>query len=68
MHDEAQPKLVGHGTDPAGVGGDIDFATVTGNLVYLGNDHGTGAAFVPHTMAPESPLPRWSRSTRTTET
>jgi hypothetical protein len=56
--DENAPKLVGHGTDPNGTGGDFDFATVLGNLVYLGNDHGTGAALVPHTMAPDSTAPQ----------
>jgi hypothetical protein len=55
--DENAPKLVGHGTDPNGVGGDFDFATVLGNLVYLGNDHGTGAALVPHSMAPDTVAP-----------
>ena len=58
MHDESAPKLVGHGTDPAGVGGDFDFATILGNLVYLGNDHGTGAALVPHSMAPDTVPPQ----------
>src|SRR5882724_5863257 len=56
--DESAPKLVGHGTDPNGIGGDFDFATVLGNLVYLGNDHGTGAALVPHSMAPDSVAPQ----------
>jgi Bacterial Ig-like domain len=55
--DENAPKLVGHGTDPNGTGGDFDFATVLGNLVYLGNDHGTGAALVPHSMAPDTTAP-----------
>jgi len=57
MHDEAAPQLVGHGTDPAGVGGDFDFATIMGNLVYLGNDHGTGAALIPHATAPDTIAP-----------
>jgi hypothetical protein len=50
--------LVGNGTDPNGPGGDFDFATTLGNLVFLGNDHGTGSALIPHqgamdTIAPE---------------
>jgi hypothetical protein len=54
---EGSITQVGHGTDPAGVGGDFDFATIMGNLVYLGNDHGTGAALIPHQMAPDSVAP-----------
>lgn len=57
LHDMASVTQVGHGTDPQGVGGDFDFATIIGNLVYLGNDHGTGAALIPHTMAPDSTAP-----------
>ncbi|MEO5769716.1 MAG: Ig-like domain-containing protein, partial [Polyangia bacterium] len=57
VHNDAKPMLVGHGTDPAGVGGDFDFATIVGNLVYLGNDHGTGAALVPHQMGPDNTAP-----------
>lgn len=56
--DEANIKEVGHGTDPAAVNGDFDFATPIGNLVYLGNDHGSGAALIPHTMAPDSTPPK----------
>lgn len=37
---------------------DTDFATVMGNLVYLGNDHGTGAAFFAHQMAPDTTPPK----------
>jgi hypothetical protein len=57
VRDEANIVQVGHGTDPNGIGGDFDFATVLGNLVYLGNDHGTGAALIPHTMAPDTTPP-----------
>lgn len=39
-------------------GADTDFATVLGNLVYLGNDHGSGAAFFVHDMAPDSKPPK----------
>lgn len=55
--DENAPKLVGQGTDPEAHGGDFDFATVLGNLVYLGNDHGSGAALVPHSMSPDEVAP-----------
>jgi hypothetical protein len=58
VRDEANIKQVGHGTDPNGVGGDFDFATILGNLVYLGNDHGTGAALIPHQMAPDTTPPK----------
>jgi hypothetical protein len=58
VRDEANIKQVGHGTDPAGVGGDFDFATILANLVYLGNDHGTGAALIPHSMAPDTTPPK----------
>jgi hypothetical protein len=57
VQDEANITQVGHGTDPNGVGGDFDFATILGNLVYLGNDHGTGAALIPHQMAPDTTAP-----------
>jgi hypothetical protein len=57
LHNMASVTQVGHGTDPQGVGGDFDFATIVGNLVYLGNDHGSGAALIPHTMAPDSTAP-----------
>lgn len=39
-------------------GADSDFATVLGNLVYLGNDHGSGAALFAHDMAPDSTPPK----------
>ena len=68
LDDEATPKLVGHGTIPTGVGGDFDFATVIGNLVYLGNDHGSGAALCPTPWRPIRPHPKWPRSIPTTET
>jgi hypothetical protein len=53
-------KEVGNGK-PMGAeaaGGDFDFATVIGNLVYLGNDHGTGASFIPHQMEPDKTPPQ----------
>jgi Bacterial Ig-like domain len=58
VRNEAAIVQVGHGTDPAGVGGDFDFATILGNLVYLGNDHGSGAALIPHQMAPDTTAPQ----------
>jgi Bacterial Ig-like domain/LVIVD repeat len=58
VRDEANITQVGHGTDPGTDGGDFDFATTLGNLVYLGNDHGSGAALIPHTMAPDSTPPK----------
>jgi hypothetical protein len=57
LTNEANITQVGHGTDPNGVGGDFDFATIFGNLVYLGNDHGSGAALIPHQMAPDTTAP-----------
>ncbi|HVJ21415.1 MAG TPA: Ig-like domain-containing protein [Polyangiaceae bacterium] len=40
-------------------GADSDFATVLGNIVYLGNDHGSGAAFFAHDMAPDATPPEF---------
>ena len=48
---------VSTGTDPNGPGGDFDFATVMGNLVFLGNDHGSGSALVPHQMGMDTVAP-----------
>ena len=48
----------GHGDIPNEATADTDFCTVMGNLVYLGNDHGTGAAFMPHTMTPDTTPPK----------
>ncbi len=58
VRDEAKITQVGHGTDPDATGGDFDFATALGNLVYLGNDHGSGAALIPHQMAPDTTPPK----------
>ena len=59
VHNMASPVMVGNGQDLVGkaAGGDFDFATVLGNVVYLGNDHGTGAALIPHQMAPDTVAP-----------
>ncbi len=53
--DTSNDKLtfVGNGTDPNGPGGDFDFATLMGNLVFLGNDHGSGSALIPHQSGPD---------------
>jgi hypothetical protein len=55
--DEANIKQVALADIPVD-GADTDFATVLGNLVYLGNDHGSGAAFFAHSMAPDSTPPK----------
>jgi hypothetical protein len=44
------------GGDTTGAG-DFDFATVVGNMVYLGNDHGTGASLIPHQMEKDTTPP-----------
>lgn len=36
---------------------DHDFATVLGNLVFMGNDHGSGSAIVPHQIEPDDVAP-----------
>lgn len=56
--DDANINEAGHGTDPEAEGGDFDFATPLGNLVYLGNDHGSGAALIPHSMAADTVPPK----------
>lgn len=43
-------------------GADSDFATVLGNLVYLGNDHGSGAALFAHTMETDSTPPKFLKA------
>jgi Bacterial Ig-like domain len=64
VHDaanEANPTMVGHGdlTDPAA---DTDFSSVFGNLLYIGNDHGSGAGLVPHDTRPDTFPPRLIRT------
>ena len=54
-----------HEVDQADIpvdGADTDFATVLGNLVYLGNDHGSGAAFFAHDMAPDTAPPKFLKA------
>jgi hypothetical protein len=54
-------KEVGNGKPSSAsgeAGGDFDFATVLGNLVYLGNDHGSGASLIPHQMEPDKTPPQ----------
>jgi hypothetical protein len=50
---EANPTMVGHGdlTDPAA---DTDFSSVFGNMVFIGNDHGSGSGLVPHDTRPDT--------------
>jgi hypothetical protein len=57
VSDETNIREVAH-TDMPVADADTDFATVLGNLVYLGNDHGSGAAFFAHEMAPDSKPPK----------
>jgi MYXO-CTERM domain-containing protein len=64
VHDaanEASPTLVAHGdlTDP---GADTDFSSVFGNMVYIGNDHGSGAGLVPHDTRPDTFPPKLIRT------
>lgn len=54
----AAPVQALAGDIPNDAGADTDFATVFGNLVLLGNDHGTGSAFFPHTTAPDTTPPK----------
>jgi hypothetical protein len=57
VHDETSFKEVASADIPTS-GADTDFATVLGNLVYLGNDHGSGAAFFAHQMAADTTPPK----------
>jgi len=46
------------GSGSSGISGrDEDFGTAIGNLVFIGNDHGSGSAIVPHQTAPMSLTP-----------
>ncbi len=56
QYDATNIKEVGRGVPP--MAGDYDFATVLGNLVYLGNDHGTGATLIPHQLTPDTTPPK----------
>jgi cytochrome c peroxidase len=58
--DVAAREIVGSGA--SGLDGrDEDFATVLGNLVFAGDDHGKGSALYPHTLAPDlsPPIVAW---------
>lgn len=57
VSDETDFREVAHADLPVD-GADTDFATVLGNVVYLGNDHGSGAAFFAHDMAPDTTPPK----------
>lgn len=50
------PTVVGTG-DLDRANADTDFATVLGNMVYLGNDHGSGSALLPHQADPDTTPP-----------
>lgn len=58
MRNEANIVEVFRADIPNSDAADTDFATVMGNLVYLGNDHGTGAALIPHSMTPDMTPPK----------
>jgi mono/diheme cytochrome c family protein len=53
--------VAGESVEGSGTGGrpdhDEDFATVLGNLVVAGNDHGSGTALIPHQAAPDTTPP-----------
>ncbi len=54
------PEVLGSGSSGR-TDRDEDFATVLGNLVFVGDDHGTGSALIPHDAAPDTapPLVEW---------
>ena len=51
----AEPFIVGQGTLTSELVRIVDHGQVSpmGNLVFVGNDHGTGSAFVPHQNTPD---------------
>jgi hypothetical protein len=62
LTNETNPMPVGQGVMGGAYpvpGGDFDFATTMGNLVFQGNDHDTepGSGFIPHQMAPDTAPP-----------
>lgn len=50
------PAVVGSGSSGR-TDRDEDFATVLGNLVFAGDDHGVGTALIPHQAAPDTTPP-----------
>ena len=59
LHDLANITTVGGGvlSQTEAPGGDFDFATTLGNLVFQGNDHGSGSGLLVHQMAPDTTPP-----------
>jgi len=56
VSDPTHPHVVLTGS--SGIGGrDEDFATVLGNLVFVGSDHPVGSVLVPHQAAPDTTPP-----------
>jgi PKD repeat protein len=56
VSDPAHPHVVLTGS--SGIGGrDEDFASVLGNLVFVGSDHPVGSALIPHQAAPDTTPP-----------
>jgi hypothetical protein len=53
----ASMKVAGRGN--LGISGDSDHGQVSpmGNLVFVGNDHGTGSGFIVHQLAPDTKGP-----------
>ncbi len=50
------PLEIGDGSSGRG-DRDEDFATVLGNIVFAGDDHGVGTALIPHQAAPDTTPP-----------
>jgi hypothetical protein len=59
LHDVTNIHVVTQGvlSQAQAEGGDFDFATVMGNLVFQGNDHGSGNGFLPHQTEPDTTPP-----------
>jgi len=57
--DPSNPVDVGSGTISGPLVRLVDHGQVSplGNLVFIGNDHGTGSAFMPHSMEPDDVPP-----------
>lgn len=60
IHNPAAPFEVGSGTISGPLVRLVDHGQVSplGNLVFVGNDHGTGSAFMPHDTAPDLTPPQ----------
>jgi hypothetical protein len=57
--DPSKPTVAFTGSlGSAAPGGDFDFATVIGNLLFEGDDHPSGAGFIPHQLAPDTTPPK----------